>query len=129
MREWVFQTLLNSPFYMAVGGRIHEASASRQVPDKKPYSYYRIGVSTGRVHTSAPIRVTPFEVFVLDLPGTYSAIDAALELAIAALTSIPLTYYVPQVTQCLWIETSGDVPEDQFSGTISKFARFSLVHT
>jgi hypothetical protein len=100
-----------------------------QAPPEKLCSFYRMGSSTGRLHTDAPAKSTPFQVFVLDEPGDYERIDEGLELARVALCAIPLLCRDDSVIQCHWTETSGDIPEDVMSGAISKFSRFTVVHT
>lgn len=129
MRVWVYQTLKRSPFMENLKGGLWATSALIEVPEDKPYAYYRMGITTGLLHESAPAMRTPFQIFVHDSPGDYELIDELLGLAKDALTEHPLTFFDPRVISCSFAQVSGDVPEDHLTGTIAKFTGFNLVHT
>lgn len=129
MRAWVYQTLVISNFVTNLHGGLFETSRTTKVPHKKPYSYYRMGLSDRRVHSSVPVRSTPLQVFVYDEPGDFGLIEQKLEEARVALTTYPPLVSEPRLVSCVWDSMSADLSEDPLTGTIAKFARLTIIHT
>lgn len=129
MRVWVYQTLKLSGLWIGVEGRFYQTSMMTKVPDEPPYAYYRMGISRPALHSDHSTALTPFQIFVHDVPGDYSRIETLLAQARTALTSVPALVPEPRLIQCTFLELSGDVPQDPTTGTIAKSARFNLAHT
>lgn len=128
MRVWVFQTLKLSGLWSSLGGRIYQTSRMNKVPDEKPYGFYRMGLSSGMLHTDAPVWSTPFQLFLHDVPGDYMQIDDLLQQAKLAFTQFPSLYPDSRLIRCEWQGQGEDGPEDPLTGTISKVASYRLVH-
>lgn len=128
MRVWIYQTLKLSGLWTPIGGRVFQTSRVTKVPDQVPHAFYRVGLATGLIHSDAPVVSTPFQLFLHDTPGDFVRIDELLDLAKTAFTLLPPLYPSPKLIRCEWLEHSEDGPEDPLTGTISKFARYRLVH-
>lgn len=128
MRTWVYQTLKLSGLWAPTEGRVYQTSTVTKVPDKAPHAFYRMGLSSGVLHTDWPVVSTPFQLFLHDVPGDFMRIDDMLEYARVALTILPPLYPEPRLIRCEQLEVSEDISEDPLTGTISKYARYRLVH-
>lgn len=130
MRTWVYQTLANDvPLGDLLDDRIYQASRSTKVPKDKMYAYYRMGVASSRLHSiETPVLVTPFQVFVQDVPGDYLQIDSAMARLRGLFSMHPPAYPDARFISSTWLEVSADLPEDPLTGTISKFIRCQVVH-
>lgn len=128
MRIWIYQTLKASDLWDELGQRLFQTSRLIKVPDEKPYLIFRVGAASGLLHTDAPAVVTPFQLFMHDVPGDFLKIDDMLDVAKTALTLYPPLVADPKLIRCEWVGNSEDIQEDPLTGTISKMASYRLVH-
>lgn len=86
--------------------------------------------ATIRMGTDASIRKVGlsgfFSIWINDEPGDFGKIDAGLVMATDLLEAVGSE---EQLLEIRWIETVGDLPIDQATGTIARYSRFQYTAT
>lgn len=130
MRIWLHERLLTLPNLAThLPSGIRQASSLEGTPQKGRFAVTRMGRPSSRIRDNNVTKAmaTVAYVTVHDRPGNYEGIDAALVAICAHLeTAPPSTVY--GFVQARFLDESDDLPIDTDLGTISRIARYQLIH-
>lgn len=122
-RTWVYQALTGyAPLDASLGDRVYS-----DVPEQptKPFAVIRLGLVTPEVHQHDGAESTQATVWVHDDPGSYTRIDALLELIrMAVITKGDMSG--GGVFQAIWTGDSQDLADD-LRKTFVKTTSYRLV--
>lgn len=120
IREKIFSVLDGDSDFKALIPTV--VSLYDEVPSK-PWATIRMGTTTSIRKAG---RSGFFSLWINDVPGDFGKIDDGLAMAIDLLEAVGSE---DDLIEIHWIETVGDLPIDQATGTIARYGRFQYTTT